>query len=553
MATSDSTTQVSPQYDESGGVSYYYSMPTGTDSDGNTVYRQIPVSADQITTTYQSNFDPETGSSWQTPTYFVPTSAVNKEVDKYTPPPIDPNYKRPDAITQSGLFQDVNPFSGGTLQNIYDAINSGAYKVSPDKSQLISPYGTFGLTPVGNNLYDIYMPARSGSYRTTVGVSDTGKAVLNKDMLDKGAVRYVGGQSGGWLQNTLNDLGPAANIALAVALGPEAGFLMQAGSQTALNLAKGQDFQDAVTRGVISGGITSALGGGAGTDWTNSANWDTSGLDAMEAPFATTSPVSGAGDVVTTGLPPVTNTYNLSQPAGFDEVSGGLLTEPVGDTGIYPGEGVRSGIPEWDQAYTNAGGTFAPIDWTDPANWDTAGLAAAGMGGAAAAGLTAADLLKYAAMAGVASKVLGGNKTPSAGTGGGPDQTPVGAGLSPSYKPYRYQPYAAGGATSAGLSAAADHYNLGGYSDGGRLLRGPGDGVSDSIPATIGEKRQPARLADGEFVVPARIVSELGNGSTEAGARKLYAMMDRIQAARKNTVGKGKVAKNTRADKHLPA
>ena len=98
----------------------------------------------------------------------------------------------------------------------------------------------------------------------------------------------------------------------------------------------------------------------------------------------------------------------------------------------------------------------------------------------------------------------------------------------------------------------AQHYNLGGYSDGGRLLRGPGDGVSDSIPAVIGN-RQPARLADGEFVVPARIVSELGNGSTEAGARKLYAMMDRIQAARKGTVGKGKVAKNSRADKHLPA
>jgi len=75
-----------------------------------------------------------------------------------------------------------------------------------------------------------------------------------------------------------------------------------------------------------------------------------------------------------------------------------------------------------------------------------------------------------------------------------------------------------GGMASGGLSDA--RYNLGGYSDGGRLLRGPGDGVSDSIPAVIG-KRQPARLADGEFVVPARIVSEIGNGSTEAGARKL--------------------------------
>ena len=94
--------------------------------------------------------------------------------------------------------------------------------------------------------------------------------------------------------------------------------------------------------------------------------------------------------------------------------------------------------------------------------------------------------------------------------------------------------------------------DLGSYSDGGRLLRGPGDGVSDSIPAVIGNK-QPARLADGEFVIPARIVSELGNGSTEAGARKLYAMMERIQATRKHSIGKGRVAKNTRADKHLPA
>jgi hypothetical protein len=95
-------------------------------------------------------------------------------------------------------------------------------------------------------------------------------------------------------------------------------------------------------------------------------------------------------------------------------------------------------------------------------------------------------------------------------------------------------------------------YNLGGYSDGGRLLRGPGDGVSDDIPAVIGD-RQPARLADGEFVIPARIVSEIGNGSTDAGAKRLYAMMDKIQAGRKKTVGKGNVAKDTKAKKHLLA
>ena len=117
-------------------------------------------------------------------------------------------------------------------------------------------------------------------------------------------------------------------------------------------------------------------------------------------------------------------------------------------------------------------------------------------------------------------------------------------------RPRYYIPKAANGGEVTNMAEGG--YTLGSYSDGGRLLRGPGDGVSDDIPAVIGQK-QPARLADGEFVVPARIVSEIGNGSTEAGARKLYAMMDKVQKARRATVGKGKVAKNTRADRYLPA
>lgn len=101
--------------------------------------------------------------------------------------------------------------------------------------------------------------------------------------------------------------------------------------------------------------------------------------------------------------------------------------------------------------------------------------------------------------------------------------------------------YAPGGI--AGLAAGGNQ---------GRLLRGPGDGVSDSIPATI-NGGQPAALADGEFVVPARIVSELGNGSTEAGARQLYAMLDRIQNRRAKTTGKGKVAVDSKARTVMPA
>lgn len=95
--------------------------------------------------------------------------------------------------------------------------------------------------------------------------------------------------------------------------------------------------------------------------------------------------------------------------------------------------------------------------------------------------------------------------------------------------------------------AAGGH--LGSYSDGGRMLKGPGDGMSDSIPAKIGAK-QPARLADGEFVVPADVVSHLGNGSSDAGAKQLYKMMDRIRAAR---TGKKKQAPQVNPSKAMPA
>jgi hypothetical protein len=92
--------------------------------------------------------------------------------------------------------------------------------------------------------------------------------------------------------------------------------------------------------------------------------------------------------------------------------------------------------------------------------------------------------------------------------------------------------------------------SLGGYAAGGnpRLLKGPGDGMSDNIPATIAGK-QPARLADGEFVIPADVVSHLGNGSTEAGANVLYQMMERVRKAR---TGNPKQGKQINPEKFVP-
>lgn len=87
--------------------------------------------------------------------------------------------------------------------------------------------------------------------------------------------------------------------------------------------------------------------------------------------------------------------------------------------------------------------------------------------------------------------------------------------------------------------AAGGISSLGSYSDGGRMLKGPGDGMSDSIPASIAGKR-PARLANEEFVVPADVVSHLGNGSSDAGAKQLYAMMDRVRKARTGRKSQGR-------------
>jgi hypothetical protein len=119
------------------------------------------------------------------------------------------------------------------------------------------------------------------------------------------------------------------------------------------------------------------------------------------------------------------------------------------------------------------------------------------------------------------------------------------------YDPDTYRPaYAEGGIADLPVSKSyAGGGDLGGYSDGGRMLKGPGDGMSDSIPARIGS-RQPARLADGEFVVPADVVSHLGNGSTDAGAKQLYAMMDKVRKAR---TGNKKQGKEISPRKYMPA
>ena len=82
----------------------------------------------------------------------------------------------------------------------------------------------------------------------------------------------------------------------------------------------------------------------------------------------------------------------------------------------------------------------------------------------------------------------------------------------------------------------------------GRYLQGETDGMADKIPARIG-RDQPAALSHGEFVIPADVVSHLGNGNSDAGAKKLYQMMDKVRQAR---TGKKKQGKKINPDSFMP-
>ena len=124
-----------------------------------------------------------------------------------------------------------------------------------------------------------------------------------------------------------------------------------------------------------------------------------------------------------------------------------------------------------------------------------------------------------------------------------PSQMPVSREVIGSDYDSRISPY-----TGDMMMASGGISSLGSYSDGGRMLKGPGDGMSDDIPGVIAGK-QPARLADGEFVVPADVVSHLGNGSTDAGAKKLYSMMDNVRKAR---TGSKKQGRQIKAEKYVP-
>jgi len=329
-------------------------------------------------------------------------------------------------------------------------------------------------------------------------------------------------------------------------------------------------------------GAAAAVPAGAantGTGITESAaNAATSGGSSagFKLPSATASLPNPSGSVGLSSLPDssigfkapqlsqsVSNTGSTINPIGSAGVGGGTLPT-LGDIGVGGGAATQPGMSGLDKFVQRLGGTGPNADLI-AAGKVGAPLAMAGLAGIEPPKMPEED--KYDPYA---KLNLGGDSGLRFFAEGGDVNEMPDPGSNPLEDAQEARSYGIGGLSYAGGGFIASllqqigidpntgkankmpvSFNSGSgarFAKGG-YLDGPGDGMSDSIPASI-EGKQPARLADGEFVVPADVVSHLGNGSTKAGAQRLYAMMDKVRHARTGTTKQGR---QINPKKYLPA
>jgi len=326
-------------------------------------------------------------------------------------------------------------------------------------------------------------------------------------------------------------------------------------------LTGGDPLKGALLGGLTGGagaGIGGALGGAAGTE----AALATAGTEAAtSATMANALPASSlASTPIAPGLAPGQSFAQASQLANSAAANQGItsainnalpLSEGLGSTGI-------TGLP------SNFTPPTSPVIPTAPPVSAAPSTFGEGMAKFASDPMASLQANKFTAAASGLAGAIGGREEME-----GPEDY-NGPLKRFRFNPETYRPayYAEGGITDLAAGgydrmvgeepmypsnmAQGGISNLGSYSDyarGGRMLKGPGDGMSDSIPASIGGKR-PARLATEEFVVPADVVSHLGNGSSDAGAKQLYAMMDKVRTAR---TGRKSQGKEINPRKYMPA
>jgi hypothetical protein len=257
----------------------------------------------------------------------------------------------------------------------------------------------------------------------------------------------------------------------------------------------------------------------------------------------TTQPVADMGEITITApreKPPVSSEQAYFDAIGINPSSVSNMpaqqTDPLAD--ILPVTQAPT-LAELSKELTSTP-VATPVNIPAPTKTGSVFPTLGAIGGAAIGLGALADATKStpAAQAAQTAQILNWNARPV--------QAPInGAAQGQAMLDPRFTSAAQGGLMSLAHGGVT---SLGSYSDGGRLLKGPGDGMSDNIPASIGNK-QPARLADGEFVVPADVVSHLGNGSTQAGANVLYKMMEQVRKAR---TGNSKQGKQINPNKFIP-
>jgi hypothetical protein len=230
-------------------------------------------------------------------------------------PNADPNFKVADSLSQSGVFQDVNSHSGGALNDLYSSINSGSYAVK-DGTLYTGSGNSYSIQPTGTDGVG-YIRTRGGGssdgYAVAVGYDPkTGKASMPDSVITGGGIQYIPGQSGGFIKNIAQSLGPVGNIALAALTGG-ASIPEQLAAQTALNMAKGQNIGQALTSGAlatVTGQGIGSLVGAAGPSFDDTGIDMTGGAKPASpaSPFDTgaqTFPVSSsAGPIETSPLGP---------------------------------------------------------------------------------------------------------------------------------------------------------------------------------------------------------------------------------------------------------
>jgi hypothetical protein len=308
-------------------------------------------------------------------------------------------------------------------------------------------------------------------------------------------------------------------------------------------------------KGALLGGLTGGAGagiggvlGGAGAAGTEAALATAGAETATNAAMAQALPAStmAATPMATTGLPAGQSFAQASQLANSTAATNAAMNQALPLTGNLGNAGI-SGLP----AASNSPFLPTPSPVTAPMAPATGGTFGEGMAKFATDPMASLQANKFTAAASGLAGAMGSRPDPYM-----PEEYDGPLKRFRLSENYRAPvPYAEGGIADLGAGgydrmvgempmyqqamAKGGISDLGSYSDGGRMLRGPGDGMSDSIPASIAGKR-PARLATEEFVVPADVVSHLGNGSSDAGAKQLYAMMDRVRKARTGRKSQGR-------------